>query len=314
MDPSAKQAERPEDQERAGVSLARYAEITAELRGLGRARTAEILSRAGVSTDDWEKAEASWKAAIDGDLDGKAGLLLAFAAKFSETRRRLSRASDSVDAAATVSEPIHDGAASGPTPQAPPEPKAEVRVPTYLHAPPLTSPAPTRSAASLGRSLAATADLDLHSVVSRILPFDPGKTAPELSDSAPPTGGKPRVGADRAPVSLSAAHGATADLDIHQIVSKILPFGANAASTPESARPAQALPELTLGQYASFTAEIATSPEQAAETRTKYGVPTEQAHRALNTLWERRFAENGALHERWARLVEEYRAWLHQQR
>ena len=326
-------AERPEDQEREGLSLARSAEINAELRVLGRARTAEILSRAGVRADDWENANASWKAAIDADFDGKAGLLLAFATRFRETRKRLSSA------------PASGGAETpGPVPE------VDAGVPTYRLAPPLTSPAPIAAAGSPWSSFAAPPSLDIRSAVSTLLPIEPGKSATQASASTsnrlagttefdvrrllptvlpfdPASASAPRAAfeeqperRERNPVRVQSELGGTADLDIHHIVSKLLPFGARAAPTLESSRPAPApppvgapeLPSLTLGQYASLTAEIAASPERAAETRAKYGVPTEQAYRGLNTLWEQRFAENSALQERWIRLVGEYRAWLQQ--
>jgi hypothetical protein len=357
-DPDATMTERPEDQERAGVSLARYAEISAELRVLGRERTAEILSRAGLRPDDWEQADASWKAALDGDLDGKAGLLLAFTARFSATRRRLASA------------PAGDTQTTAQAPAARPEPEpeaavheAEASLPTYLHgqgskppgpsptlglgladappnllAPLLESPASIPSAASPGRSLAATEELDVHAIVSRILPFDPGKSAPPTGAATAPASKAKPSGAtvelvmpkDLVPEPASVASGPparapaalvqTADLDIHHIVSKLMPFGAKPAPTPEPARAAPAPPtgapdfrELTLEQYASLTAEIATTPERAAPTCARYGVPTEQAYRALHALWERRFAEDATLQERWVRLVGEYRAWLQQQ-
>jgi hypothetical protein len=123
-------------------------------------------------------------------------------------------------------------------------------------------------------------------------------------------------------VSVKAPLGETADLNIHHLVSKLMPFSAQAAPAPPTSNPAPAQPPapapeppaLTLGQYASLMAELAASPGRVAETCAKYDVPTEQAYRALNALWERRFAENGALRERWLRLVSEYGAWLQQRR
>lgn len=328
-------AEHPEDQQRAGVSLARYAEISAELRTLGRARAAEVLARAGVRADDWEKADAAWKAAIDGDLDGKAGLLLAFAACFSKARKLLAREPVSVSDSAVSVEEVGVPAS-----------KAEVRVPTFLHTPPLGAPTPVPAVASSPRPFAATADLDVHTLVSAILPFDPGKSTPSAPESVKPAspgslGGTAELDVHRIasrvlafdPASAPATHpeprepvrgpaalGRTADLDVHHLVSAIMPFGARDAPLPGPSRPATAgppaqapeLPELTLEQYASLAAEIAAAPLHAAATRAKYGVPSEQAHHALNALWDRRFAEDRAQHERWARLVAEYRAWLRQ--
>ena len=181
----------------------------------------------------------------------------------------------------------------------------------------VTSPNPPAEfpavASSTSNYLGETTQFDVHQLVSTVLPFDLDPAAAASSRAAVR---EPPERHDRNSVNVQSALGGTTDLNIHHIVSKLLPFGTQAAPTLESsrlppARPAEA-PELTLGQYASLTAEIAASAEHAAETRAKYGVPTEKAYRGLNALWEQRFAENGALQERWLRLVGEYRAWLQQ--
>lgn len=320
----------PEDQERAGVSLARYADISAEIRLLGRARAAEVLTRAGVSADAWSEADASWKAAIDADLDGKHGLLVAFARRFSRSRRQLASAA-AVDARTAET----------------PAMRTDVVVPTYLQSPaaeappaiaaPPLMPPPVVSPPS---SLAATAALDLHAIVSRVLPFAAGKGSSQgaegaplagtlpLSEAAPAEPGsstpafqsapQPPAASSSAPARERSPLAETADLDLRHIVSKIMPFSPQSTPSQDPSR-ASALaastsspptPNLTLEQYASFVAEILSAPERAGATRTKYGVPTEQAHHALGALRERRFSEDRALKERHLRLVAEYRAWL----
>jgi hypothetical protein len=242
-----------------------------------------------------------------------------------------------------------DGCPDIPEPQKPkPKPKDSGTIKIkggYTIASPPASPALTDD---LRKRFAATADLDVHAVVSRLLPFEPGKGAPLVSEGAPPASASPPAEGIPGPASTPKPFSGTAMLDTQRLASKVLAFDPDSATEPAerrdhdavTARPAlaqtaeldihhlvskimpfgasQAAPtgphELTLEQFASLTAEIATSPERAAETRAKYGLPTEQAHRALSALWQQRFAENGALQERYLRLVSEYRAWLQQRR
>src|SRR5262249_45974384 len=88
---------------------------------------------------------------------------------------------------------------------------------------------------------------------------------------------------------------------------------------PPAARPPSVMPpsvppasprELTIEQYASLSAELSLSPEQAPAILAKYGIPSVEERRALDRAWGVRFAADSELQNRWQALQAHYRQWL----
>ena len=71
-------------------------------------------------------------------------------------------------------------------------------------------------------------------------------------------------------------------------------------------------PDLSLEQYASFSAERDLGRTEPGELRRKYVLADEAAHRGLEEHWRRRLQADGAAGQRFEGLVASYRAWLEQ--
>ena len=65
----------------------------------------------------------------------------------------------------------------------------------------------------------------------------------------------------------------------------------------------------SINQFASLTAEIAQTPERAAEIRHRYGI-TEAQHHAESQRWTEEFATNTELRQRYFGIVQRYREYL----
>jgi hypothetical protein len=76
-------------QDPGGLPIERYAAISAELRHAGPRARADVLGRAGIPGPAWEEADRLWKEVIEKDFEKIDGLLLTFAARFTEAMCRL---------------------------------------------------------------------------------------------------------------------------------------------------------------------------------------------------------------------------------
>jgi hypothetical protein len=264
---------------REGLTVKRYAEVSAHLRHHAREAPEVVLGRLGLTPDAWAAASSAWTQAIDDDVEsGDGALVVAYAAAFAETRRRLEAGEASVD------EPPR-----GPPPE-PPEPP-----------PPAPADVEPPEPGSPEDPLNETLDAPLHRVKGPALPFTPG--VPSIGEKPPDA--MPRV--NRAPKALTG----TADLNLRVIAAAVLPFGQGASRKPAS--PA-AVPSLTLEQYATLSAELSLAPERAAHIRARYLVTSDEAFRALNQQWQERLSADPALSRRFAALREHYRNWLTQKK
>ncbi|MFT3767296.1 MAG: hypothetical protein QM820_17495 [Minicystis sp.] len=328
---------------RGGITLRRYAEISAHLRHAAREPACDVLGRLGLAEEAWTPARDAWRSAIDDDVEGGDGALVAeFAAVFAETRRRLEAGEETAKPrAASAPPPAPAPAIPSPLPPAP----APIAEPPA--APPITPP-PLASLSSVqpgGVSpwarpkmpsgpvepdfdpLNATVSVHPARLQAPVVPFTPG-SAPAL----PP----PSPAVSRPPAKLTG----TADMDLGPVLKRVLPFAGESAASPANAAqpvntaqpantaqptqtaasapitntPPAAPPSLTLEQYASLSAEISHAPEHVALIRARYFIASDDALRALQRTWQARFAADPALEARFHALLAQYRAWLLQRK
>ncbi len=62
----------------------------------------------------------------------------------------------------------------------------------------------------------------------------------------------------------------------------------------------------TVQQYAQYCADLATQRDKTEFVRARYGLATESLHRHLSHEWKQKFAQDPALHTKWAKLVAAY--------
>jgi hypothetical protein len=135
--------------------------------------------------------------------------------------------------------------------------------------------------------------LALDTPAAPALPFVEGDAPPEIA--APSGEAEPKPATSR---------GGTA-LVVEAPRGPALPFAGDAE--PAAAKPAAALPSLTIQQYASLCVELETGVE--AEVLARYRIsPEERA--ALDEDFSRRFKQAPAQKRTWERACETYRAWL----
>jgi hypothetical protein len=73
---------------------------------------------------------------------------------------------------------------------------------------------------------------------------------------------------------------------------------------------ATATTHLTVEQYAALCAELAVSPNQAADIHRKYRVVSAAARAALEAAFAQQFRSDPTLHRRWRSLVDHYGVWF----
>lgn len=102
--------------------------------------------------------------------------------------------------------------------------------------------------------------------------------------------------------------GETAELTLEQVraAAEAVPFSPKRPTMAEH-------PELTLEQYASYSAESTVKPSERARIMTSYGIASHAARAALSVYWGKRFEEEPELKVRFDKLQQQYVAWLRAQ-
>lgn len=280
-----------------------WSALSARLLHLGVEEKLSILERQGVALEDWTYSDERHAAALAADV---AAGEMARAERYGRAcaaeieRRRRGEA-----AVANAPAPA-EGAVPKATPATPlvtgarPASGAEA-VPSYMREPMAADAAPRAAPPSLAGTMAAP---DLPSFIRRAagkLPFVDTPSADFVASLEAP---RPRP-------SGVAGETMAIGVDLTAQVPGALPFGRQAGegATP-AARKALVFPRLPLQSYASLCAELAVSPDHAAETLAKYGIKTEEAHRALESEWQGRLAAHADTREEWQKLRDSYEAWL----
>ena len=176
--------------------------------------------------------------------------------------------------------------------------------PAARRAPAATPPAPSRPVPAADRpSVDETAPVDISKLVpaDRILPY---RAATEPSPLVRPAPSAPP--APRTPASSPGG-----DVDETMAIAPLryppvaLPFGEPKRS---------GTPILTVEQYASLRAELAARTAPHAELLERYGLPDEEALRAVERHWEQRLRDAPAVRARFDQLLAHYRTWLAERR
>ncbi|MFT3769183.1 MAG: hypothetical protein QM820_27405 [Minicystis sp.] len=164
---------------------------------------------------------------------------------------------------------------------------------------PATPPAAKPAVAPVDPSLSGT-------VAGVISPFAAGAT---------PLPFQPSAAAPARPAGPQASGGLPFQASASKRPSEAPPAGSPAARPSPSAAdhapaaaPAPAT-RLTLEQFASLTAEIAVSPQAAAQIRARYGFD-EAGYRAEAEAHRQRFHADKALHNRYLELFQSYRDYV----
>lgn len=187
---------------------------------------------------------------------------------------------------------------------APPPRAAQLREqPPDPVADPLPSPPPLPPVVPAPPALVGTAPLALPEGVRdqlAALPFVPPRA---------PTGREP-ARTMKVPV-MTRGLGGTLPVGDDSIARAVatLPFAGEAATAA-----VVLVPRLSLETYASLCAELAVTPDRAAEIRVKYQVPSEASQRALDEAWRGWLAEQPRERAAFEATVTAYAAWLRLQR
>lgn len=168
---------------------------------------------------------------------------------------------------------------------------------------PLPSPPPLPPVVPAPPALVGTAPLALPEGVRdqlAALPFVPPRA---------PTGREP-ARTMKVPV-MTRGLGGTLPVGDDSIARAVatLPFAGEAATAA-----VVLVPRLSLETYASLCAELAVTPDRAAEIRVKYQVPSEASQRALDEAWRGWLAEQPRERAAFEATVTAYAAWLRLQR
>jgi hypothetical protein len=120
----------------------------------------------------------------------------------------------------------------------------------------------------------------------------------------------PELSAERtlkAALMAARGQGETVPIDEDTLAKarRALPFAGATAGTG-----AVPFPPLRLTQYASLCAELAASPERAADILRRYHVPSEASRRALDEHWQARLLGRWEEQVEFERALREYSAWL----
>jgi len=205
-----------------GLSLARFAEVSALLRHAGALPAHEVLAAQGLAESDWKAAQTAWNQAIEDDLRGGGDeLVLAFAEALAQAKERFLRDppdfSSAPPAPSELAEPVALAPAAPPVPQ----------TPSFLR--------PLMNASAVAASAipaAAPAPLPVAPVLATAPAPVPAPAAPvPFSAQVPVTVGS---AVTPAPAALTG----TANLPLQGILSKILPFDSSAQSSIAAASPA----------------------------------------------------------------------------
>ena len=262
-----------DDDRRGGIDVTAYAETVAYLRAASPSQSGKVLARVGLTRAQWEAASGAWTRALEDEIArGEHRLLLAYAAAIRSVRRRLAKEPDAIEQIAAAS------------PHAP-------EAPAVVWTPPS---APVGAAA-----LAATAPVDLHAVLAKVMPFAAGLSAASVPTA--PGASPPRVPTGTL-MDLQGQPGASPPVGARTQV-----LGAPEAATRGSA--VSALPALTFEQYVALCAEMAVFPSRVDEILMRARVPLFQLA-VLHATWRERMAADAALAERWNPLYAHYRAWF----
>jgi hypothetical protein len=258
------------------VNVERVGAVDSDLRTAGGERRGAVLTRHGFDEASYLTAKEAAKSLVDEGLArGDSCYVVAYASAF---RRAKAAASPSVSPAeASASAP---GVAS----IAPPVP---VNVPTYLAPERVVRKRPPAS----GDPLDGTVEV-INGAMPRSLPFV--RITEETSQVTDATREEP---APRPRDGL----GGTRDVDDRYASREVLPFLGVGGSRDE----------LTLEQYASLCAELATfGKEKQMERALPYGVTDDIALVTLHGRWRARFEVDPDLHRKFTELRDAYRAWL----
>jgi hypothetical protein len=139
--------------------------------------------------------------------------------------------------------------------------------------------------------------------------------APPRAATFTPDAVKAALGANQ-PLPFAARTRARAQGIVDEETADSAPF-APAQTLPIAGPPSVPAPApqppagMTLEQYASLCAEIASSPAKTAEIAARYRIPDEGTWDALHEAWQTWLARDFATWQRWRALVAEYRTWLH---
>lgn len=311
--------ERYADDGKPPLDWERYLEVAPALSGLDAETRDEALAAREMDGDTWSRAESYWTLtlALDasrGRTDRADAYGCACAAHLQASRQPDAR-EDTLPEAGLVSPPqaTADAAlAAPPAPAAlPPAPAAvpsavpAVVVPTFLRAADTPrAPGPVAVVIAPPRLVApAPPELTLDATPAyrgQLLPF--GKTAsPAYAARLATTPAAPAPPAANRPEATVIGASSTGPA---------LPFEAGAGAAP-----APKLPDLTLEQHATLSAELAigVDPKRRATVLAHYHIETTEALIALGAHWQARLATDPHETQRWKMIYAEQRARLQQE-
>jgi hypothetical protein len=274
-----------------------WAALSARMMNLSEEERLDILDAHPVEPDDWRRCEEHYVHVLAGDVgQGRMERAELYARTcVAEVERRGNEVAASPSPASEEDRaPMAEPTAPVAAPQA--------AVPSFMHAAVGAAHASPRygvAAEFVATAMAFELPSALRPKLADALPFH-GSSEPSLAAS--PT--------EQQPAAPPPGAGETIDVGVNlmALVSAPLPFG-QALTGPE---PVPGVP-MPLQTYASFCAELAVFPQNAAEIGRKYHVPTQEARDVLEREWRSRLEAHPDMHAEWQKLFSAYRDWLLQQ-
>jgi hypothetical protein len=304
------------------LSVERYAEVLAHVQHFGVERGDEVCARMCVDAEVWEDSHAHWAEALEADSAGDAPhMAIGFGHAYGVARKRLAAEKPAIEALGPLPAPpsaddtavAEDQAASVAAPTtgfSPSDRESGVSEPPRV----VASPRPARVAAATSPWVADTPPaqagppplrpgVDETALVNVVMAENP---LPFVADAPERTRARLRqVERERVPSA-----GSTSEIPaILADPNATLPFVAIAHLPAER----DLLDRLTLAQYASLCAELASQPmSQPAlreQTVRRYGID-DATWPALRDVWERRLGREPHERRTFDEMFARFRAWL----
>jgi hypothetical protein len=305
------------------LSIERYAEVLAHVHHFGVEHCEEVCARMRVDGAVWEASDAHWPDVLEADSAAEAPVVaIGFGRAYAPVEKRLAAEKPSIETLGPLPEPLLPGPGSPSTAE-----PAAAEEPTPTVAPPALGPSPSGGGRSVSppgivtprqgpvrreRSpwgadpspapaappprRAATDETALVNAVPEGNPLPFVADAPERTRARLPRGVRERT----------PSAGSTSEIPaILADPNATLPFQAIAHVPPER----DLFARLTLAQYASLCAELASDPARHDPTVRRYGID-DATWPALRDAWDRRFAREPHERRSFDEMFARYRAWL----
>ncbi len=177
------------------------------------------------------------------------------------------------------------------------------------------SPSSEGDVASASSSVDETAFLSPDAPLEKPLPFSKGSSGVVPSPSPALTFSDERTSPKGEGAGESSSVDSTAFISPSAVFEAPLPFleSAKEGEEGEQSKPPPGVVDLTLEQYGSLRVELARAPGRRAAVLRRYRITSEEALKALDAFWSRRFRENPALFARFRATYDRYGDWLSSQ-